>query len=848
MPADVQGNTPPVSPQSIDSHSDMLYDLYDGSNAESDDEDDARNIENWMDEVDGTFDVFGMDGRGNEPSILQDPNLIDIPREDPDDIDDLLQQIEFHRFYRNVGRQQWKQFQQIADRYYNRRVHDGDTYGRRVHRRIPLYVAKIDRCELGHIAYTGGFAEATKCTYNLGRTECGKERYRPKTNPGNEAEVLRPVSQLDYIPLQMRLVEQFRNAIRARELQTSYQRGPSEAMTDWVDGRIYQRLKADGYFSDAREIALQMSLDEITLTNKKVDARLHKVMVVFVYILNLDPEVRFNKSNTLLSIVIPGGYDNSTLDTFLQPLVDECRALSRGVPAIDASRGGEDFTLKAHLVLVTGDGRAVAKAMGMKEPGNALYPCRTCEIKATHGQTKHYYIPHTYVDVRNLPFRQNMGSFIDTWTPSPHDSDAEKGITRRSLLRKIPSLYWPDSFPVDTMHCIAHNLTQDVFRLLWGAKWAKLHPTDPSPPYCVRPIDKVRISEALRDARRTVPASVAPPPREIQMDDIKRLKTAEWKAFLLVYGPAILQGAIPTAYWKNFCDLSHLYSLLLHPTVRPTHVNDIRDTAERFVKQHEKLYYTDFREVDTFPRIQVCTLQRHSLLHLADDVLNWGPASIFAQWLPEGYLGYIKSEADSPSHMIRSLINGVLDDDRYNIALYRTNMYRARAALPTQVFLHEKSVTLTRTTLSTRLRAWMAAKDDFPIDRDLGAQIFGSYQIATGALVTPLEHQRSTDVNRQNCYIAYFWSGAPTSPMQFGEVMCFAWVYSNSIWDLAFVKAWRTRNDNGYYTKIGNLDSYWFEARLIVGLVGVVTVQVGHTKRKRIVGKDGIYNEVERDM
>ena len=124
--------------------------------------------------------------------------------------------------------------------------------------------------------------------------------------------------------------------------------------------------------------------------------------------------------------------------------------------------------------------------------------------------------------------------------------------------------------------------------------------------------------------------------------------------------------------------------------------------------------------------------------------------------------------------MIRSLINGVLDDDRYNIALYRTNMYRARAALPTQVFLHEKSVTLTRTTLSTRLRAWMAAKDNFLIDRDLGAQIFGSYRIATGALVTPLEHQRSTDVNRQNCYIAYFWSGAPTSPMQFREVMCFA--------------------------------------------------------------------------
>ena len=72
-----------------------------------------------------------------------------------------------------------------------------------------------------------------------------------------------------------------------------------------------------------------MSLDEITLTEKRIDKKLHKVMVVFIYLLNLKPQVRFNKSNTLLSMVIPGGYDNNTLDTFLQPLVDECRHLSR---------------------------------------------------------------------------------------------------------------------------------------------------------------------------------------------------------------------------------------------------------------------------------------------------------------------------------------------------------------------------------------------------------------------------------------------------------------------------------------------------------------------------------------
>ena len=143
------------------------------------------------------------------------------------------------------------------------------------------------------------------------------------------------------------------------------------------------------------------------LTEKRIDKKLHKVMVVFIYLLNLNPRVRFNKSSTLLSTIIPSGYDNSTLDTFLQPLVDECKHLSRyGILAVDASRETADFTLKSYLVLVIGDCRAVGKAMGMKEPGNTLYPCRARDIKTSRDGTTGFYIPHTNTDMNRLPLRQ----------------------------------------------------------------------------------------------------------------------------------------------------------------------------------------------------------------------------------------------------------------------------------------------------------------------------------------------------------------------------------------------------------------------------------------------------------
>ena len=82
---------------------------------------------------------------------------------------------------------------------------------------------------------------------------------------------------------------------------------------------------------------------------------------------------------------------------------------------------------------------------------------------------------------------------------------------------------------------------------------------------------------------------VAPPLREIGPDNIKQLETAEWKALLLVYSPAIMQGTTERAHWLDFFDLSRMYGLLLKHTLRPSHIKSIGILAARFVRQHEKL-------------------------------------------------------------------------------------------------------------------------------------------------------------------------------------------------------------------------------------------------------------------
>src|SRR5215472_6948104 len=96
--------------------------------------------------------------------------------------------------------------------------------------------------------------------------------------------------------------------------------------------------------------------------------------------LNLPTRQVIYAQNILPSNVNPGPKEAEDIHNFLRPLVDELTALENGhIIAVDGDTGRE-FILRAHVLIVTGDGPATADAMGMKSPGNAYRPCRICEI------------------------------------------------------------------------------------------------------------------------------------------------------------------------------------------------------------------------------------------------------------------------------------------------------------------------------------------------------------------------------------------------------------------------------------------------------------------------------------
>lgn len=236
----------------------------------------------------------------------------------------------------------------------------------------------IDCCSDGCVAFTGRLLAVSACP------TCGKGRY----DHTGESRY-----KFQYIPLIPRLCLQYSHPARSRQL-SSYRAtfSPSEpddgARRDVFDGTWFRECWKNGYFQDYRDLAMRLTLDAIGTV--KHPRRRQNITPVVLYLLNLHPETRENASNAVTTHIIPGGFDKNFADTWLQPLIAELHQLHRGVDAYDGALG-QDFTLRAHVILVTGDGPAIADIMGTKSPGKAKQSCRMCNFSGTLGRGGKYF-------------------------------------------------------------------------------------------------------------------------------------------------------------------------------------------------------------------------------------------------------------------------------------------------------------------------------------------------------------------------------------------------------------------------------------------------------------------------
>lgn len=90
-------------------------------------------------------------------------------------------------------------------------------------------------------------------------------------------------------------------------------------LSDIYDGRVWQSFQQDGYIQNGNDLALMLNVDFFQ-PFKHVK---YSVGVIFLCILNLPREERYKRGNIILVGLIPGPKEPKSLNTYLEPMVDE---------------------------------------------------------------------------------------------------------------------------------------------------------------------------------------------------------------------------------------------------------------------------------------------------------------------------------------------------------------------------------------------------------------------------------------------------------------------------------------------------------------------------------------------
>jgi hypothetical protein len=543
--------------------------------------------------------------------------------------------------------------------------------------------------------------------------------------------------------------------------------------------------------------------------------RNHEVTPVIFMNLNLSPDERYRVENILAGLLIPGPKKPKVIDTFLRPLVDELLLLEKGVPAIDGETRSV-FQLRAWVTMVTGDGPALADAIGMKRPGNAFRPCRTCEIKAERGdgKSKTYYVPHTNYDFGNPSLRSNLREIIKLVDAA--DSEEYRklfGISRSSILLELRSLHFPRSFPADIMHQVLLNIVSLLYKLWNRTKLAIDDRNDSN--FAIRPyhLDDAAIgiiSSALETARANIPSYLGHAPRRID-NHYNSYKAAEWEAWLKLFGVPLLDQHLDERYVDNFRTLSRIYTLATRHSLNGVDIDLLEVLALQFVQSFESLYFGGDPQ-----KLPVCSVNIHYLLHLPLYIRDCGPAKYWWQFPMERFCGILKPKARSKSQLSASTANALAISEQINHIRF-IRPVPPQVVSPTQYPI-----------LHGRYESSLTASQWNNLDNNCGESLDVAFykrcQLRDDLIIGSKRSQRHGDITRHNDRICY--SRPDSNQMEFGIVYYFVHIHQgHQIRKLAWVR----HLDDVDIDRVKRIASYgregrlsWIDVSWIASLIGII--------------------------
>ncbi|XP_050513604.1 uncharacterized protein LOC114344887 [Diabrotica virgifera virgifera] len=151
------------------------------------------------------------------------------------------------------------------------------------------------------------------------------------------------------------------------------------------------------------------------------------------------------------------------------------------------------------------------------------------------------------------------------------------------------------------------------------------------------------LSETLISLKEYIPVEINRKPR--QLSELARWKATEFRTFLLYLGPFVLRDVIDKRIYEHFL-LLHcgIFILVSSKFIKNFGTELPRSLLDTFVSHCENIYGLEYLIYNI-----------HILIHLTDDVENFGALDNFSSFPFENYLGQIKKlirNSNRPLHQI----------------------------------------------------------------------------------------------------------------------------------------------------------------------------------------------------
>ena len=390
---------------------------------------------------------------------------------------------------------------------------------------------------------------------------------------------------------------------------------------DIQDGKLYRRLQQPGGFlSTPENTGFILCSDGVQLFKSSNQS----FWPVLLAVTSLPPGIRMNAENLILAGVWQGSI-KPPMEIILGPVIDKIQHLHSHGIQFQSPTGSK--VMRAKLLIAVFDLPAKAMATNFVQY-NGYYSCTYCLDKGQHRAYRHTFLPTEKHEPRTEALIKQHA------IEAKRKGKAVFGIKGKSILSSCIKIV--SDVPIDYMHAVLEGVSKSLLSAFLDSKYHNYRF------YLGRTTEQ--IDQRMREIK---------PPQEFRrsprsLTSMKQWKASEHRAWLLYYCLPVLGDLLPADYVYHLSLLVSALHILLGDAVQIEDVEEAQKLLEHFFKLLPQLYCTE-----------MCSANMHSLLHLSQFVLDWGPLWCYSCFGFESMNGHLRKSCHGTRYVLPQLVHNM---------------------------------------------------------------------------------------------------------------------------------------------------------------------------------------------